>query len=44
MKKSILCVLQFHSWRLMTNDEGQRYKSCTRCGAYRDFTPVAGAS
>ena len=33
-----------YEWRLMTNDEGQQYKICDRCGAYRDFTPAAGAS
>jgi hypothetical protein len=44
MKKPLRCLLQFHEWRLITNDEGQQYKSCTRCGAYRDFTPAAGAS
>jgi hypothetical protein len=44
MKKPLRCLLQFHEWRLMTNDEGQQYKTCARCGAYRDFTPVAGAS
>jgi hypothetical protein len=44
MKKPLRCVLQFHRWRLMTNDEGQQYKTCERCGAYQDFIPVAGAS
>ena len=38
------CLLMLHEWRLMTNDEGQQYKICDRCGAYRDFTPAAGAS
>ena len=44
MKKPLRCLLQFHEWRLITNDEGQQYKECARCGAYRDFTPAAGAS
>ena len=44
VKKPLRCLLQFHEWRLITNDEGQQYKTCTRCGAYRDFTPAAGAS
>jgi hypothetical protein len=39
MKKPLRCVLQFHQWRLIFNDEGQRYKQCDRCGAYRDFDP-----
>jgi hypothetical protein len=42
MKKSLRCWLTFHDWRLMVNDEGQRYKTCTRCGAYRDFDPRPG--
>jgi hypothetical protein len=42
MKKPIRCLLTFHDWRLMVNDEGQRYKTCTRCGAYRDFDPRPG--
>jgi hypothetical protein len=44
VKKPIRCWLTFHEWRLMTNDEGQQYKICARCGAYRDFTPAMGAS
>lgn len=44
VKKPVRCLLLFHEWRLMTNDQGQQYKTCTRCGAYRDFTPAAGAS
>jgi hypothetical protein len=44
MKKPLKCLLMFHEWRLRTNDEGQQYKICDRCGAYRDFTPAAGAS
>ncbi len=44
MARPLRCILQLHAWRLMTNDEGERYKQCERCGAYRDFTPVAGAS
>ena len=36
--------LFFHDWRMRTNDAGQQYKECTRCGAYRDFAPAAGAS
>ena len=35
---------QFPGWRLLTNDEGQRYTMCSWCGAYRDSTLVAGAS
>jgi hypothetical protein len=31
-----------HNWRLMVNDEGRRYETCTRCGAYRDFDPRPG--
>jgi len=42
MKKPLRCLLQFHQWRLMTNDEGQQYKQCDRCGAYRDFDPRPG--
>jgi hypothetical protein len=26
----------------MVNDEGQRYKTCARCGAYRDFDARPG--
>jgi hypothetical protein len=37
--KPLRCLLQFHAWRLVYNDEGQRYKTCERCGAYRDFDP-----
>jgi hypothetical protein len=44
VKKPLKCLLMLHEWRLMTNDEGQQYKTCDRCGAYRDFTPAAGAS
>ena len=44
MKKPLKCLLMLHEWRLKTNDEGQQYKICDRCGAYRDFTPAAGAS
>jgi hypothetical protein len=44
MKKPLKCLLMFHEWRLRTNDEGQQFKICDRCGAYRDFTPAAGAS
>lgn len=44
MAKPLRCILQLHAWRLITNDEGERYKQCERCGAYRDFTPVPGAS
>lgn len=39
MKKPLRCWLFFHDWRLVTNDEGEQYKSCARCGGYRDFTP-----
>jgi len=39
MTKPLRCLLQFHQWRLIVNDEGQRYKQCDRCGAYRDFDP-----
>jgi len=42
MKKPLRCWLTFHDWRLMVNDEGQRYKTCTLCGAYRDFDPRPG--
>jgi hypothetical protein len=42
MKKPIRCLLTFHDWRMMVNDEGQRYKTCARCGAYRDFDPRPG--
>jgi hypothetical protein len=42
MKKPLRCWLTFHDWRLMVNDEGQQYKTCTRCGAYRDFDPRPG--
>ena len=44
MKKPLRCLLFFHDWSLRTNDEGQQYKICDRCGAYRDFSPAAGAS
>ena len=44
MKKPLRCLLFFHDWSLKTNDEGQQYKICDRCGAYRDFSPAAGAS
>ncbi len=44
MAKPLLCVLQFHRWRLQVNDEGQRYKLCEKCGAYRDFSPAPGIS
>ncbi|HEX5907513.1 MAG TPA: hypothetical protein VFY56_10890 [Propionibacteriaceae bacterium] len=44
MKKPLRCWLTFHDWRLMYNDEGQRYKTCARCGAYRDFEPRPGAA
>jgi hypothetical protein len=27
---------------MMVNDEGQRYKTCASCGAYRDFDPRPG--
>jgi hypothetical protein len=36
MKKPLRCWLTFHDWRMMVNDEGERYKTCARCGAYRD--------
>lgn len=39
MRKPLRCLLQFHQWRMIVNDEGQRYKQCDRCGAYRDFDP-----
>jgi hypothetical protein len=39
MKKPLRCLLTFHEWRLVVNDEGQRYKTCARCGAYRNFDP-----
>ena len=42
MPKPWRCVLQLHEWRLMTNDEGQQYKQCERCGAFRDFAPRPG--
>jgi hypothetical protein len=42
MKKPLRCWLTFHDWLMMVNDEGQRYKTCTRCGAYRDFDPRPG--
>jgi hypothetical protein len=37
MKKPSRCLLTFHDRRLMVNDDGQRYKTCSRCGAYRDL-------
>jgi hypothetical protein len=42
MKKPLRCWLTFHDWRMIVNDEGQRYKTCARCGAYRDFDPRPG--
>jgi hypothetical protein len=42
MKKPLRCWLTFHEWRVIVNDEGQRYKTCARCGAYRDFDPRPG--
>ena len=42
MRKPLRCILFFHVWRLMTNDEGQQYKMCERCGAYREFAPSPG--
>jgi hypothetical protein len=42
MKKPLRCWLTFHDWRMMVNDEGERYKTCARCGAYRDFDPRPG--
>ena len=44
MARPILCLLQLHDWRWRTNDEGQQYRECERCGAFRDFSPAAGAS
>lgn len=39
MAKPMKCWLLLHDWRLITNDEGQQYKQCDGCGAYRDFAP-----
>ena len=44
MKKPLRCILKFHDWEWKTNDEGQHYKICARCWAFRDFTPAMGAS
>ncbi len=44
MKKPLRCILRFHDWEWKTNDEGQHYQLCARCGAFKDFTPVMGAS
>jgi hypothetical protein len=44
MTKPLRCLLQFPVWRLLTNEEAQHYTMFSGCGAYRDFTPVAGAS
>lgn len=43
MKKPLRCYLQFHDWVWHTNDEGQQYKTCSRCGKYQDFAPAMGA-
>ena len=42
MTKPLRCLLLFHRWRLITNDEGQQYKQCELCGAYREFDPRPG--
>jgi hypothetical protein len=44
MTNPVRCLLQFLVWRPLTNDEAQRYTMFSGCGAYRDFTSVAGAS
>jgi hypothetical protein len=48
MKKPLRCILRFHDWEWKTNDEGQHYKICVRCGrlvaAGRLFTIAAFAA
>ncbi len=34
--KSMLCRLGLHSWENKTNDEGERYIECRRCGKDND--------
>jgi len=32
MPKALRCRLGMHLWRLHRNDQGQRYRTCERCG------------
>jgi hypothetical protein len=41
MTKPLLCLLRRHRWHNNFNDEGQRYQTCERCGAYRDQIHLA---
>jgi hypothetical protein len=36
-EKATQVLVDLHEWRMMVNDEGQRYKTCASCGAYCDF-------
>ncbi len=31
-RKPIRCRLGFHHWEPRTNDDGEAYQACTRCG------------
>jgi hypothetical protein len=46
MSKSLRCVLGLHTWRKTHNEQGQMFRTCTRCGKDDDpggrITAVGG--
>jgi hypothetical protein len=36
MVKNLWCRLGRHAWVDATNDDGERYRECRRCGAIKD--------
>ena len=39
-RRSLRCLLGFHSWSTMSNDAGERYSVCERCGKADEWTPT----
>ena len=39
-RRSLRCLLGFHSWVTRSNDAGEWYSACTRCDASDEWTPT----
>jgi hypothetical protein len=35
----IRCLLIRHRWRVLQNDDGERYQRCERCGQFSSVLP-----
>jgi hypothetical protein len=40
--RDLRCVLRMHAYRTTTNDAGEKYDVCTRCGRETFPMPISG--